>query len=74
MPRTDWDDRPEKKKEKPAPRFGACLVCGQEKCGCWEDDLFGPQRDKLNPNDANAEQPMLRLFPQEGDTDDEHNS
>lgn len=63
MPRTDWDDWPEDQEEKRPPRYGACLVCGQEMCGCWQDDVFGPHRDKINPDDdATAEQPLLRLF------------
>ena len=60
---TDWNDSPSthKKAAKPAPRFGACLVCGQEKCGCWADDPFGALRDRINPDDLTAKQPMLRL-------------
>lgn len=52
--------------------FGACLICGEHskpngraRCGCFADDLFGPNRDKLNPDDKNAEQPMLRLVERE---------
>lgn len=64
MPSTDWNGK-SLKQAKPPPRFGACLVCGFSKCGCWSDDVFGPDRDQITPQDATAAQPMLRLTPSE---------
>ena len=70
MPSTDWNSERlsdaqwlKAQTARKAPRFGTCMFCRRDKCGCGTDDPFGPHRDRVKPKDPR--QPFLQIIPRD---------